>query len=632
MLKWYAENARFSTKLRIALGGLVLLTLVSLGFVLLQMSSVQRLTDAYRASVSAKSSIGEANLEMSTMRIAARDYLRHTEAGNSEKAREAIATLGENHVLAKKDLAAASRFVTDAAIAKDILALSAAFDRYVEAAMAAPRDGEAPRNAVAKDMVARIKVLNDALRARQDEIGAQMSRTAKETVFYASIAIGLALVVGLVLAVALQRILGRPVSHVTSTITRLANGDLAAPVEGADRKDEFGELARALDVFKANAAETIRLRAEQDAARAEADAERASNEAARAEAAAELQHAVGALGDALDRLAHGDLTIEIREPFPAAYESLRADFNAATAKLREPMRQILENATVIRTGSTEISAAADDLSRRTEQQAASLEETAAALDEVTATIGKTAHGAKRASTIVQSARNEAESSGVVVRDAVEAMNAIENSARKIAQIIGVIDEIAFQTNLLALNAGVEAARAGEAGRGFAVVAQEVRALAQRSADAAKEIKLLITESAGHVDAGVGLVGQSGDALHRIVARVLEIDTLVMEIAASAEQQATALAQVNAAINQMDQVTQQNAAMVEQSTAASHGLAREADALERSLSAFDLGMARAAAPKPPARPPAKAPALKTIGRGGAAVKVAPRQDEDGWEAF
>ena len=242
----------------------------------------------------------------------------------------------------------------------------------------------------------------------------------------------------------------------------------------------------------------------------------------------------------------------------------------------------------IRSGSSEISQAADDLSRRTEQQAASLEETAAALDEITATVNRTASGARQASDVVQAARGDAESSGTVVREAVTAMGAIGKSANEISQIIGVIDEIAFQTNLLALNAGVEAARAGEAGRGFAVVATEVRGLAQRSAEAAKEIKALITTSTAHVGSGVSLVGQTGEALQRIVDRVAEIDTLVSEIAASAQEQAIGLGQVNTAVNQMDQVTQQNAAMVEQTTAASHSLSREAEALAQSVDRFNVG--------------------------------------------
>src|SRR5690606_13221901 len=263
--------------------------------------------------------------------------------------------------------------------------------------------------------------------------------------------------------------------------------------------------------------------------------------------------------------------------------------------------------------------------------------------EITATVNRTADGARQASRVVQTARNEAEASGAVVSDAVAAMTAIEQSSNQIGAIIGVIDEIAFQTNLLALNAGVEAARAGDAGRGFAVVASEVRALAQRSADAAKEIKTLITASGRQVEQGVALVGQTGQALGRIVAEVAEIDGLMSEISASAQEQATGLQQVNTAVNQMDQVTQQNAAMVEESTAASHSLSQEADALAASVARFRTGHASSSASAPTAaRKPAPAPAqvrtpqpvAQTVAAlrhtGGAARKPALAVVTDGWE--
>ena len=281
---------------------------------------------------------------------------------------------------------------------------------------------------------------------------------------------------------------------------------------------------------------------------------------------------------------------KIQEPYPADYQKLRDDFNVALARLQETMGTIAGVSAEIRSGSSEISEAADDLSRRTEQQAASLEETAAALDQLNATVKKTAAGANEAGSAVEQAKREAEKGGEVVRNAVLAMEAIQQSSHQINQIIGVIDEIAFQTNLLALNAGVEAARAGEAGKGFAVVASEVRALAQRSAEAAKEIKGLISTSADHVSAGVGLVNESGKALERIVSEVSGVAGVMAEIAASTDEQAAGLSEVNQAINQMDHVTQQNAAMVEQSTAASHALAREAADLARLLGGFDIGEA------------------------------------------
>ena len=249
--------------------------------------------------------------------------------------------------------------------------------------------------------------------------------------------------------------------------------------------------------------------------------------------------------------------------------------------------------------------------------------------------------------MVSSAKTDAEHTGQVVRQAVEAMGSIEKSATQISQIIGVIDEIAFQTNLLALNAGVEAARAGDAGRGFAVVASEVRALAQRSAEAAKEIKTLISASTNQVAQGVDRVAQTGKALDRIMQQVGEIHGIVMEFSVSAQEQATGLDQVNTAINQMDQVTQQNAAMVEQTTAASYAMANETGKLSELISRFVTGetaqrpryeavRAGKVAPRSLSKAPTRAAvaAFKTVGRGGAAPKPVsqPQAAVEGWQEF
>lgn len=293
----------------------------------------------------------------------------------------------------------------------------------------------------------------------------------------------------------------------------------------------------------------------------------------------------------LSELSQGNLTFEIEEAFPAEYERLRGDFNASVSSLMQAMARVEENASSIRGEAAEINSAADDLSRRTEKQAATLEETAAALDELTSSVTSAADGAARANEVVLEARQNAERSGVVVEQAVEAMGQIADSSDQISKIIGVIDDIAFQTNLLALNAGVEAARAGDAGRGFAVVASEVRALAQRSSTAAREINDLITASGEHVRNGVSLVGETGDALKRIVDGVMGISGHVSEIAVSAKEQSTGLEEINTAVNQLDQVTQQNAAMFEQTTAASHALTRESEVLAETMSMFDTGSAR-----------------------------------------
>lgn len=296
---------------------------------------------------------------------------------------------------------------------------------------------------------------------------------------------------------------------------------------------------------------------------------------------------IKSIGDGLSQLADGDLTHRISANLTGSFAKLKEDFNAALDRLQDTMRNVMETTDQITTGSTEISKAANELSQRTEQQAASLEETAAALEEITATVKKTATNAREASKSVSTAKQTAETGEQVVQTAIQAMDAISGSSRQITDIIGVIDEIAFQTNLLALNAGVEAARAGDAGRGFAVVAQEVRALAQRSSQAAKEIKTLIKASSEQVTQGVRYVDETGQALKRIVEQVVNINALVGEMAQAAGQQATGIEEVNQAVTQMDQSTQKNAAMVQESTSASRELAKESNALDKLMSFFKV---------------------------------------------
>jgi methyl-accepting chemotaxis protein len=540
-----------------------------------------------------------------------------------------------------------------APIAKAIEANAVWYKNVVEAGVVLVREG---RGAEAVQMVGRagaadtyvapvevaideIKAANDVALAASQQAEAAASHSAMLAVIVGLIA---ALVIALAAGFTATRAIVRPIFTMIGYMQKLMAGDTAIQIVGASRKDEFGKMGQAIVAFRDAAIDKVRVEQEAASHRSMTEQERAANEADKARAAAEDKVALDALADGLSAMANGDLTHRFTVEVAPRSEVLKSDFNAAIAQLQQAISVVVGNVSGIRSGAGEISQAADDLSRRTEQQAASLEETAAALDEITATVNKTASGARQASDVVQAARGDAEKSGVVVRDAVSAMTAIEQSSSQISQIIGVIDEIAFQTNLLALNAGVEAARAGDAGRGFAVVASEVRALAQRSAEAAKEIKTLISASTGQVGAGVKLVGETGEALQRIVDRVAEIDSLVTEIAASAQEQAVGLAQVNTAVNQMDQVTQQNAAMVEQSTAASHSLAQEAESLQASVAQFRVGShqqasapasVRTHAPAPVARPANRmVAALKTIGRGGAALKPQAAAVEDGWEEF
>ncbi|MEY4720819.1 MAG: hypothetical protein RIQ46_544, partial [Pseudomonadota bacterium] len=351
-----------------------------------------------------------------------------------------------------------------------------------------------------------------------------------------------------------------PLGETAEIMTRMAGGDLDAGRRDSHRGDEIGAMTKAIEVFRG-------------ASKAQREAE------------AKQRQVVESLSSALDQLAHGDLTHSIEKPLASEYEALRQSYNQTIARLGDLMRRVSESANSVSTGAGEIRAASDDLALRNEQQAASLEETAAAMNQVTGIVRDTAKGASDVQRSIAEAHREANEGGQVVRQAIEAMAAIERSSQEIGQIINVIDGIAFQTNLLALNAGVEAARAGDAGKGFAVVANEVRALAQRSADAAKDIKELITASTAQVSGGVGLVGDTGNLLEKIVTRVGEIAEAVTEIARSTENQSVNLQQVNSAVGDMDRMTQQNAAMVEESTAAARSLAEEARELTALVAQF-----------------------------------------------
>ncbi|TFF19183.1 PAS domain S-box protein [Jiella endophytica] len=345
--------------------------------------------------------------------------------------------------------------------------------------------------------------------------------------------------------------------------------------------------------------------------------------------------AVAEIGAALSALAEGKLDRRIDVPLTPELDKLRVDYNEALSNLESAMGQVKSATSTIGEGMSEIHTAANDLSQRTEQQAASLEETVAALSEITRGINETAADAVKANQTTATALRDAENGGQVVAKAIDAMSQIEASSQQINQIISVIDEIAFQTNLLALNAGVEAARAGEAGKGFAVVAQEVRALAQRSAEAAKEIKGLITTSSEQVESGVQLARASGKSLEEIVARVQEVSQLVSEIARSADQQAGTLREVSTAADQMDKVTQQNAAMVEETTAAASNLSVETEQLATLMQRFRTASdAKASARKPakaaaPARPRA-ANQARPATAGNTALKQAPSQES--WAEF
>lgn len=413
-----------------------------------------------------------------------------------------------------------------------------------------------------------------------------------------------------------------PLAQTADTMTKMAAGDLNVGRRHTDRDDEIGSMYDAMQVFRKSLA---------------ADREREARQI----------KVVETLSGALDKLAAGDLTARINERFDGTNDAVRKAFNTSVERLAALMSEVRFSADSVHGGSREIRSASDDLAMRNTQQAASLEETAAAMSEVTQLVKKSADNAQVAQSSIARTHEQASEGGAVVKQAVGAMASIEESARQITQIIDVIDGIAFQTNLLALNAGVEAARAGEAGKGFAVVANEVRALAQRSADAARNIKELIGTSTQHVEEGVSLVGDTGQLLEAIVAQIGTVTAQVEEIAGMAVTQAANLDQVNTSVGAMDTMTQQNAAMVEETTAASRSLSDEAERLGQLVAKFRVSNAEAGANSgaahkhastgptraaPPASTPKPAPAFKQEPTrlptaGNLALKPAPGAAED-----
>jgi methyl-accepting chemotaxis protein len=451
-----------------------------------------------------------------------------------------------------------------------------------------------------------IRVLKDAVAA---DMAAKESESQAALVVEISIMGVLALAVFAMIALGIRTLLRRaldPLAETAGVMGRMAAGDYEAGRTSVHREDEIGDITKAVEVFR---------------------------EAAIAQREGEARQAavVESLSGGLKRLADGNLAYRIETPLAAEYDALRITFNDTVAKLADLLQRVAASAQSVSTGAGEIRAASDDLAMRNEQQAASLEETAASMNQVTGIVKETADNAVSVQRTIASAHEEASEGGQVVTRAVEAMSEIERGAQEITQIINVIDGIAFQTNLLALNAGVEAARAGDAGKGFAVVANEVRALAQRSADAAKDIKALITASTEQVAGGVRLVGETGELLEKIVTRVGEISSQVSEIARSAESQSVNLGQVNVAVSEMDRMTQQNAAMVEQSTAAARSLAAEASELSSLVSQFDTGSS-APASRPAAEPTPLRRAPPPPVHGNLALKQTSFADGDDWTEF
>lgn len=415
-----------------------------------------------------------------------------------------------------------------------------------------------------------------------DDLEAEIRST-----FIRALSVGiLVLGLGIAAAIIVIRSISKPLNDIHTALRAVAdeNTDIAIPHTGMG--NEVGQMAKATGALQDKVRERHEMARRQERQQQEIDTERQNNLDLQRNEAETQAFVVATIGEALERLAKGDLTIRCGD-LGHRYATLRENFNRALSGLEEAMRRVSLKGGDIGSLKEEIRRASNELSQRTERQAASLEETSAALDELTTAVRQTAEGAHEAARSVSTVSDEARRSDQVVNQAIEAMSGIEQSSDEISKIIGVIDDIAFQTNLLALNAGVEAARAGESGKGFAVVAQEVRELAQRSAAAAKEIKDQISRSSGQVENGVRLVGEAGTALQKISSQISSASAIVVKIAHSASEQDTTLRSISSALNQLDAATQQNAAMAEETTASAEALAANTGELLALIDAFRI---------------------------------------------
>lgn len=458
------------------------------------------------------------------------------------------------------------------------------------------------------------------LREREEELVVRDSQSQSTAIWIGTVALAVGGVLLIGLSIGLSRKLSRdianPIGDLTQTMADLASGRNDVDVPGTHRSDELGDMARAVLVFR-----------DQAKAKVAADHDR--------------ERAMGEIGEKLHELADSDLRVRLRN-LPPPFETVARDFNNALEQLSGVMTSVRGSINSISTGSSEIRQAAADLSNRSEEQAAKLQSSAAAMDQITRKVGESAGIVSQANKAMSDARAEAEQGGAIVARAIEAMHSIDQASKEIAEIITVIDGIAFQTNLLALNAGVEAARAGDAGKGFAVVASEVRALAQRAADAANDVKARILSATEHVTSGVSLVNETGGSLERIIERVGSVSESIAAMADAAEQQSRGLSQVNEAIGAMDTMTQQNAAMVEETTAATQMLAREAEQLFEAFAIFKVdehGMqgggrpiqraTPSAAPRVTPLPISSRPSVPAPAFAGSLAIAA---DEDDWSEF
>lgn len=571
-------DARLNIQARAAIISAVLM------FATIITSSLLALDRQKQAHVYAQQALRAAMLEKDFTSLA-RDVFRHAAINTADSRKDVDGNIGE-----MKDSMTATKAELDDSEDAVVDEVAAKFDRYVALVNQTFANGQVDHASleqaenVGDEIDDTIEKIRNPVIAKAAAVDAQQTMLAWVTLAVTGAISGLIGAFSFLLARRVRRSISGELGELASTIGRITDGHYNTAVPFGDRADDIGQLARA----------AVNLR-ETSKAREDADHE--------------MRTLVNAMVSALDRLAQGDLTVTMPEVSPA-FAKLRTDFNGAVKALHDAISSVSMAAAAIENGAREIDAASHDLSLRSEAQAADLSAAAAKLGEVTGTVKDTASSAAEAAGVVSTAVREAGEGGQTIREAVSAMGNIEKASNEISQIISVIDGITFQTNLLALNAGVEAARAGEAGKGFAVVASEVRALAQRSSDAASQIRSLIESSGREVSGGVQLVRRAGEAFGAIGQRIAQITALVERIREGSEHQSQSLGTINVAVAGMDRTTQQNAAMVEEATAAAKSLATEARQLTDLVDRFAIAK-RASAYRPAAQPVRPAPVSHAV---------------------